>query len=319
MRDRRSDNLQSAIRNLQFEIGTSTLRNPHSARPIVAMILTALLWSTSGWLIKVISMDAVSMAGWRSGIAGLTLLLIARACKIPVGLPRDGLCWLAAVFYAVILFLFVAATKVTAAANVIFLQYTAPIYVLLLEPIFLKTRFRFRDAGFVGLAVVGMSLFFLGRIEVGDWRGNAMALGSGMAFGAFALIARSQHENDRARWQAVILGNFVLFAAMLLFFLCSPARMSWPGGKLQTAGLLFLGLFQIGCAYALFTYAISKISALETMLLAMLEPILNPVWVYLGTREIPSPWAFWGGALILGAVVGRTWLEARVSKFHGNG
>lgn len=275
------------------------------------MILASILWSTSGLLIKVISMDAVSLAGWRSAIAGLTLLLIARAGRIATGFPRDRLSWVAAVIYALILLLFVAATKITAAANVIFLQYTAPIYVLLLEPVFLKTRLRFRDCAFVALALLGMSLFFVGKVEVGNWRGNVMALGSGLAFALFSLISRSRHGDDRARWQAVVWGNFVLFAAMWLFFLGEPQRMSWPVTAADAAGLLFLGVVQIGFAYALFTYAISQISALETMLLAMLEPILNPLWVYFGTGEVPSPRAIWGGVLILGTVAARTWLEPR--------
>lgn len=285
--------------------------------PRLAMLLAAALWSTSGLLVKLISMDAVSLAGWRSGIAAVTLLAIARGNGIRVGVPRGALSWTAAVSYAAILFLFVAATKVTAAANVIFLQYTAPIYVLLLEPLFLKTRYRMRDFGFVALAVGGMSLFFLGRIEAGDWRGNAMALGSGFAFGLFALLARSRHQDDSARWQGVVWGNWVLFVAMVLFFLIGPQRMSWPRGLPETAGVLFLGLLQIGCAYALFTYAISKLSALETMLIAMLEPILNPIWVYLGTGESPSRWALLGGSIILCTVAARTWVEGRKMKEEG--
>lgn len=273
------------------------------------MLLTALLWSTSGLLIKVIAIDAVPLAGWRSGIAALTLWIIARVLGIRVGVPTDALSWLAVVCYALILFLFVAATKMTAAANVIFLQYTAPVYVLILEPLFLGTRFRLRDVLFVGLALAGMSLFFLGRMEAGDWRGNTMALASGMAFGLFALMVRFRHDNDAARWQAVVWGNLVLFGVTPFLLLIRPTSSMLPASFPEVMGVVFLGVVQIGLAYALFSYAIAYLSALEATLIAMLEPVLNPLWVYLGTGEAPSQWAILGGALIVGAVTARTWLE----------
>ena len=284
---------------------------------MLAMLVAALFWSTSGLLIKVISLDALSLAGWRSGIAGITLLVIARAVGIRVGIPYDLRSWLAAVCYALILLLFVAATKMTTAANAIFLQYTAPVYVLVLEPAFLGTRFRWRDAGFVALAMAGMSLFFLGRIGAGDWRGNIAALASGVAFGLFALLTRAAQQNSRGRWEGVVWGNFLLLAGMIAFFLAGsaffsgPTSVPLPRSGSEVAGVLFLGIVQIGCAYALFMYSILRLPALETMLFAMLEPVLNPVWVYLGTGEAPSRWALLGGALIIGSVTTRTWLEQR--------
>lgn len=275
------------------------------------MLAAALLWSTSGLLVKVIAIDAIPLAGWRSAIAGVTLWLIARALHVRIGIPADATSWLAVICYGAILFLFIAATKITAAANVIFLQYTAPIYVLVFEPVFLGTRFRLRDLLFVSLALLGMSLFFVGRMESGDWRGNAMALASGMAFAAFALLVRRRHDDDAARWQAVVWGNLVLFGLTLLFLLLDPAPTMFPASLQESLGVLFLGVIQIGLAYAFFSYAISHLSALEATLIAMLEPVLNPVWVYLGMGEEPSRWAILGGALIIGAVSWRTVMELR--------
>jgi DME family drug/metabolite transporter len=288
--------------------------------PRAAMLLAALLWSTSGLLIKVISLDALPLAGWRSGIAGATLLLVARVFGFRAGAPRTLRSWLAAVVYALIMLLFVAATKVTAAANVIFLQYTAPIYILILEPFWIGTRFRWSDAGFVALALAGMSLFFTGKMEAGDWGGNAMALGSGVAFALFALMTRAASRRGESQWDSVVWGNFLLFGFMLVYSLSVAAGAPTQGGAVtiplpstaaDVLGILFLGVVQIGLAYALFMYAIARLSALETMLLGMLEPVLNPVWVYLGTGESPSAWALLGGALIITSITARTLIRAR--------
>ena len=284
-------------------------------KPILTMIAAAALWSTGGLLIKVVSIGGVSVAAWRSGIAALALLAIAHAKGIRVGLPRDTLSWLAMVAYALVMLLFVMATKKTTAANAIFLQYTAPVYVLLLEPVLLGTRFLLRDLAFVALALCGMSLFFRGEsLEAGGWVGNLLALGSGIALALFFLAARAKREDEAARWRAVIGGNMLLFAAVAPYLLLQPASEAWPGTAADMAGLLLLGVVQIGIGYALFAYAISKLSALEATLLGMLEPILNPVWVYLGTGERPSSWAFYGAALIIASISTRALVEQKTRE-----
>jgi drug/metabolite transporter, DME family len=285
-------------------------------RSILAMVAAAVLWSTGGLFIKVLSMDAVSLAGWRSGVAALALFGLARARGLRLGLPRDRSTWLAAGAYSLILLLFVMATKRTTAANAIFLQYTAPMYVLLLEPLLLGTRFRVRDLGFVALALAGMSLFFMGKLETGNAAGNAMALASGVFFAVFALLVRSRHDDERARWQTVTLGNTILAVGIAGYFAVGhlasrPERFMLPATAGEALAVLFLGTVQIGLAYALFTYAISKLSALEATLLGMLEPILNPVWVFLGTGERPSAWALVGAVLIVASVAVRTWVVSR--------
>jgi drug/metabolite transporter (DMT)-like permease len=280
-------------------------------KAVLAMVAAAVLWSTGGLLIKVVTLDGLALATWRSAVAAVTLVALARARGVRVRVPRDVLSWLAVVAYALVMLLFVSATKKTTAANAIFLQYTAPIYVLLLEPLFLGTRLLARDVAFVGLALLGMCLFFVGKMGAGEGVGNALALGSGISLAVFFLLARAKREDEAGRWQAVIFGNLVLSVAVApyLLLVSGSAALPWSAGDI--GGVLFLGVVQIGISYALFGYAISKISALEATLLGMLEPILNPVWVYLGTGERPSPWAFAGAALIVTSVMTRAWLEQR--------
>ncbi len=280
-------------------------------RPTLAMVAAAVLWSTGGLFIKIISLDALSLAGWRSGIAAVTLFVLARAFGHRLTPPRTLMSWFSALAYAHILVLFVAATKLTTAANAIFLQYTAPMYVLLLEPLLLRTKFRIRDLAFVAVAFAGMGLFFAGRIEVGGWLGNGLALASGVFFAVFALAIRSQHGDAEARWRAVTYGNVFLVVGLTVYGLATRTPLGLPANGAETAGVVFLGVVQIGVAYALFAYAISQLSALESTLIGMVEPILNPVWVFFGTRERPTAWALLGAALIVGSVGSRALVNRR--------
>jgi drug/metabolite transporter (DMT)-like permease len=278
---------------------------------VLAMVVAAVLWSTGGLFIKVISLDALSLAGWRSGVAALTLFALAAMRGHRLAVPRTAPAWLAAGSYSFILVLFVAATKLTTAANAIFLQYTAPMYVLLLEPVLLKTRFRARDLAFVGVALGGMGLFFVGRLEAGNMLGNALALASGAFFAVFALAVRERKDDAASRWQAVAYGNLLLFIGVVLYAALGPAEFGWPASTAEAAGIVYLGVVQIGVSYALFAYAISKLSALESTLIGMIEPVLNPVWVFFGTGERPSNWAFVGAALIVGSVAARAAVASR--------
>jgi|RhiMetdeSRZDD1v2_1073273.scaffolds.fasta_scaffold67961_4 drug/metabolite transporter, DME family len=282
-------------------------------RPILAMAAAAILWSTGGLLIKVISLDAVSLAAWRSAIATVTLFVLARFRGHRLGVQSRASSWVAAIAYANVLLFFVWATKLTTAANAIFLQYTAPLYLLLLEPALLKTRLQARDFGYVCVALAGLFLFFTGRMDTGDRIGNLVALASGVFFAVFALAIRVRHDDAEARWNAVAYGNAVLCIGIAAFEIATRATIAWPTKVSEVAGIVYLGVVQIGFAYALFAYAISKLSALESTLVGMIEPILNPLWVFLGTGERPTPWAILGATFIVGSIVTRTAMARRGS------
>src|SRR3954469_9308208 len=147
--------------------------------PVFYVFIAVLLWSTGGLFVKLTTLDAYQVTFFRSLLAAVTVLVLTRR----KGLRINGFGVIASLIYAILLFLFVWATKHTTAANAIFLQYTAPIYILLLGPFVIGEKFHLRDLATVALCVSGMSLFFVGKLEISDYQGNLAALGSGIFLG----------------------------------------------------------------------------------------------------------------------------------------
>jgi drug/metabolite transporter (DMT)-like permease len=207
----------------------------------------------------------------------------------------------AAVLYAALLLLFVIATKLTTAANAIFLQYTAPVYIMLFEPLLYKEKFRALDLGVVAVCVVGMSLFFVGKLRPEDVSGNFTALASGLCFAFFALLLRHPRAQEVNRASSVIYGN------LILVLITAPAFFDTVGLHLSlrdAAIISYLGIVQIGIAYTFFTLGIARgVRSLDAGIVGYIEPVLNPVWVFLFIGERPSRWALIGGAVIIAAVV----------------
>jgi drug/metabolite transporter, DME family len=266
---------------------------------VLLVAAAALLWSTGGIGIKAVAEPALKVTFYRSLFAAIALMLF---------LPRDAWAtrrWSStAVFvgsiisYAACLTTFVVATKWTTAANAIFLQYAGAIWVLLFSPLVVHEPLRARDAVAIGVALGGMALFFVGRFETRGMAGNAMALLSSVFFAALILLLRREHRASQA---TVTWGN-VLTAFGVLPFIASNLRLS-----LMSVGvLLFLGAFQIALAYFLFTRGLEYITATQASLTGMLEPIANPIWVFLFIGERPSPFAIAGAVVVLMAIAWHT-------------
>lgn len=262
---------------------------------IAAIIIAALLWSTGGLFIKLISLDAYQLSFYRSIFSALTFLVLFRKKALIFNFSV----FINSVFYAGILILFVVATKLTTAANAIFLQYTAPIYVLIFEPLILKTPLRKINVISVIIAFAGMTLFFVGEISQSHYEGNLVALLSGICFAAFLIGIRKSDESYRV--PAIFWGNILI--PVLCFNFVYPEFKIEINDLLMTA---YLGIFQIGFAYAVFTYSIKRIEGIEAALIAMIEPVMNPIWVYIGYGEKPSNFAILGGLLILATISIRT-------------
>jgi drug/metabolite transporter (DMT)-like permease len=216
------------------------------------------------------------------------------------------------VLYAALLILFVLATKLTTAANAIFLQYTAPVYVLILEPLFYKEKFRLRDLTTVAACVAGMSLFFVGKLRPDDVSGNLIALASGVCFALFFLLMRHSKARDVNRASATIYGNLISVV------ICAPAFLGAVRRGISVVDfgcIAYLGIVQLGLAYLLFTSAMARgVRSLDASIIGYVEPVLNPVWVFLFIGERPSGWAIVGGAVIIASVMAHTLIAARSRK-----
>ena len=268
-------------------------------RGVLLVAGAALLWSSSGLFIKALPQGASQIVFVRSLVAALTILLALRLRGVRAPLRFDPTTVAAAFAYAGLLAFFVAGTKLTTAANAIFLQFTAPIYLVFLEPWVFKRRIAPRDLAAVILCLGGISCFFLGRLEAGHPAGNLLGLASGLCLALFTLLMKLKRERDPGTDPigAAVLGNLlvvVIFAPVAL----PGLRATVP----QAAALLYLGVFQIGLAYLLFNAGMRHLTATASVVVATLEAVLNPVWVFLGLGERPSAWALLGGAVVIGVI-----------------
>lgn len=279
---------------------------PSHRKGLVYISFTALLWSSSGLFIKILNLDAFQISFYRSGIAALTVLIVStirnKASSKSIKLQFDGLSVLSSFFFAGILIFFVIATKKTTAANAIFLQFTAPVYLLVLEPIFLKIKFEPRNIIAIAVTVFGMMLFFFGKLEIGSIHGNLIAIASGICFACFALLLKKKRieKKNENTLNSIILGNAIV--AIVSFFVVFP---DFGLSATETLVLLYMGIFQIGVSYMIFNEGIKYVSATESMIIATMEAIFNPIWVFLGIGETPSIYAIAGGIIIMSAILWR--------------
>jgi drug/metabolite transporter, DME family len=274
---------------------------PAAARWLV--LAAAVLFSTGGAAIKTGAFSAAQVSMCRSGVAALVLLAFIRGRFTVSGITLG-----AAALYAVTLTLFVAATKLTTAANAIFLQSVAPLYLLIFGPVFLREKWSSRDLAQVGALALGLVLCVAGQgsptLSAPDpATGNMYAAVSGLTWAGTLLFLRRLGRNSRDEHDglaAVIAGN------ALACLVAIPSAWPLPVAPATAwASVLYLGVFQIGLAYVCLTRAIRHVSALEASLLLLIEPVLNPIWTWLVHGETPGPATLLGGAIILTATAVR--------------
>ena len=266
------------------------------------LLAAAALWSTAGAGLKLCGLSALQIAGGRSLIAGLFLLGAVREARRR---PTRRMA-LATAAYAGTVILFVLANKLTTAANAIFIQDTAPLWVLLFSAWLLRERPGRAELLAIPVYGVGLALFFLDELSPGRLAGNLVALASGFTFALLIVGMRLAREDGPA---ALVLGN--LLAALLAL----PFWSSGPEPRVIDLTIVaFLGVFQLGLAYVCFGRGIAHVPAFETSLLVLLEPVLNPIWTFLLAGERPGPWALVGGAVVLGATAWRTLASAFTAK-----
>jgi drug/metabolite transporter (DMT)-like permease len=273
--------------------------------PLLLVLGAAILWSTGGLFIKATHLSAFELSFGRSLLAAIIIAILTRR----EGFGINKISAITSILYAALLILFVLATKLTTAANAIFLQYTAPVYVLIFEPLFYKEKFRLRDLTTVAVCVAGMSLFFVGKLRPEDISGNLLALLSGVCFALFFLLMRHSKARDVNRASATIYGNLISVV------ICAPAFFGALRRGISAVDfgcIAYLGIVQLGLAYLLFTSAMARgVRSLDASIIGYIEPVLNPVWVFLFIGERPSGWAIVGGAIIIASVLVHTVTETR--------
>lgn len=275
------------------------------ARAVLVLVAVGLLWSTAGALIKYVAWPATAIWCVRSGIAAVVLIAVFRPSWR--GITRTE--WMAACAVAATVALFVLANKWTTAANAILIQYSAPAWAVLLGAWWLHERATRLDAIAIALALAGVGLFFIDQLALDHMRGNVVALIAGVTFAANVVLLRKVAlDGEGSALRAMILGHVIAAVIGLPFLLTAPAlpASGW-------AAMLALGLVQQALPTLLYAWAIQRVTAVEGLLIPIVEPISSPLLVWLAHGESPGPWALAGGAIVIGAITMRGLVRPRAS------
>jgi drug/metabolite transporter (DMT)-like permease len=268
---------------------------------IIASFIAAILWSTGGLGIKLIDYPATSILFYRSLFAAALFLIIYRRRALLIN--RYSLA--GSLLYVGLVYCFVNSTKLTTAANAIFLQYTAPMLVLILEPKLLGTIFQKKDGWTVLFCMLGMSMFLLEDLSIDNQvLGMSLGLMSSIFLALFILIQRA--NNSTHAESSILLGNILVTLIMM-----PQVDIGYFPTGTNLMILLWLGLFQIALGYIFFNYGQRRLKAIESSIIAFMEPILNPIWVIIGYGERPGFWAVIGGGIIILTLFWRTLVSRR--------
>jgi len=263
-------------------------------RSVAYMVLCAILWSTAGIFIKVIPWNPLIIAGVRSLIAAVLFYFFMRAMKSRFVLNRYSM--LGGFFLAGTFIFFVTANKLTTAANAIVLQYTAPMFILILSALFFHQKFRRGDILAVAVITAGISLFFFDQLSFGYLLGNLLAIVAGIFF-ASMFITNGRADSD-SRMSGILIGHLLTAAIGIPVIFFYPISVT----PATTVLILALGVVQIGIPYILYGLAAKHCSALACSLLGTIEPLLNPVWVFIFAGEKPGFYALSGGLIVIVAI-----------------
>ncbi|WP_422485339.1 DMT family transporter [Gudongella sp. DL1XJH-153] len=280
--------------------------NKDRLRSIIYIVIAATLLSTGGIIIKFIDLPAMTIAGGRAIFSTVVVWLYVKKPKFTFSKAQIS----GALCYSAMIIGFVIANKLTTAANAIILQFTAPIWVAILSVWVLKERIRWYDTAAIFSVAIGMVLFFMDDVSGGNWTGNMVAIGSGIALAGVTISLRFQ--KDEKPVETTLLGHMITAVIGIPFLI----GLSFTTGDL--IGLFVLGTFQVGIAYIFYSLAVKHLTALEAILIMFLEPILNPIWVFLIAGERPGPISLVGGAIVLGTVIARSLLANRMNQIEAN-
>lgn len=280
------------------------MEHPQKRIGMLAMAATALLWSLGGLFIKVIDWNPFAIAGVRSLIASLVLFLYLQHPHFHLSFPQLA----AATANALTMLLFVWANKTTTAANAILLQYCAPVITVFISAMVLKERAHAEHWVALPLVVAGMLCMFFDKLGGGSLFGNILALLSALTFSWFFVFMRMQKEGSPL--ESILLSHWLTAGICLGIALFLPFPRITPP---SIAAIVVLGVVQIGLSAIFFSLAIKRVSAIQANLIAVIEPVLNPVWVFLAIGEAPGLPTLLGGAIVVMTVTVTSIITARRS------
>ncbi|MBW7573963.1 DMT family transporter [Caproiciproducens faecalis] len=265
-------------------------------RSIGLMAACAGLWSIAGIFIKMLPWNALVIAGFRSLIAAVVVFVFMRVTGRRIKLNSASL--LSGVFIAATFFAFVSANKMTTAANAIVLQFTSPVFIMIISALVFHQRFHRTDLITVVVTLFGISLFFFDKLGTGKMIGNGIAILAGLFMaGMYVITGRT---DDDSRMSGILFGH--LFTAVvgvpLIFVFPTPISST------AIVSVLALGVIQLGIPYILYGLAVKECPPLACSLVGAIEPLLNPLWVFIFNGEQPGKFALLGGGIVIAAVTG---------------
>lgn len=268
---------------------------PFSRNKAIAFVfISAILWSTNGLFVKLIDLGPLTIVGVRSSIAAIMMIAIFnKNLRFNLSFPQLA----GAVAYSATVILFVTATKMTTAANVVFLHYTTPVFTALLGAWLLREKVSRLDWSVMFVVMGGMALLFLDEFTPGGLMGNILALISAVTVAFMILFLRLQKSGSTL--ETVIIGN------LITAIVCAYWIVQEPPAAVDWLPLLYMGTIQIGLSFIMYCSAIRYLAALDAVLIQTIEPLLNPIWVFLVIGEAPGLWALTGGIIVLSAVTAR--------------
>ncbi len=269
---------------------------------IIAMAATAFLWSIAGLFIKIIDWNPFAIAGMRSFIASIVVFIYLKRPEIHLSFPQIA----AAIANAATMLLFVSANKMTTAANAILLQYFAPVLTVFIGAVLLKERARMEH--FISLPIVtaGMILMFFDELGGGKLFGNILAVMSAITFSLYFIFMRMQ--KDGSPLESILISHWITAGICLIFSFFLPAPHITSK---SLAAIAVLGIVQVGLSSILFSVAIKRVSAVQANLIAVIEPVFNPLWVFFVIGEAPGINTLIGGSIIIIAVTMASIVSAR--------
>ena len=265
------------------------------------LIIAALMWSLGGLFIKLVNLNPMVITGIRSLGAAVVLLIYIKKPK----LYWNRYFFTGVLAYSMMVILYVISIRLTTAANAIFLEFTAPLYVVAFSYFLLNERINRFDIFAMVIIFLGMGLFFMDELSFYGFWGNILALLAGVCLALVTVLIRKEKESA---FEIVFFGN------ALTTIICLPFIIQGFNSTTQVDWFIIfgLGIFQLGIPYLLYTTALKYVSALDAILVGMLEPVFNPIWVYIFVGEAMGEWALIGAALVIIGTLGRVIIKQKL-------